>query len=585
MSSPAETRPASPMPLPTTLEEIRTYVRQTGSSSSSRSSWTCTASRTRSSCRRAHLDDLLTEGAGFAGFAAGDIGQVPSDPDMIAMPDLRSLTPLPWRPEVARFACDVQVEGEPWPYCPRTILRRQLDRAKALGYEFKIGIELEYFLVRRLEDGALELADQLDTLDQPCYDMRALTRNLDFVGQVARNLNALGWDNYATDHEDANGQFEQNFDYADALTTCDRAIFFRYMVEAMAQERGLIATFMPKPFAAPDRQRLPLPHEPVEGRRERLRRRPLRGPARHRPLAGRLPLPRRPQGARAGLHRADRADGHLLQAPRGRLAQRRDVGAGVTSATATTTAPRCCAIPAPGRIEDRTVDGSCNPYLAATAILAAGLDGIERELRPRRADDGAQPPRGRRGRALHERGHRAAAGQPARRHAGARARRRAARGARHHARARTTWTTSSTSSATSGSQAHEQITQWELDRYLQLYCAVRRRPARRDRAARARSRPRLETSALRGRSGLVASSPDLDHVLDGIVDLLTEATDCHACFVYLRDGDRLRLRAASRSTRHLVGRLELGVDEGLTGWVARHPGRRSSATRRCRTRA
>src|SRR5690242_6334349 len=158
-----------------------------------------------------HLDDLFTEGAGFAGFAAGEIGQQPNDPDLIAIPDVRSFTPLPWRPGVARFACDVTVEGEEWPYCPRTILRRQLERAAALGLDFRLGAELEYFLVRRLDDGTIELADKLDTLAQPCYDMRALTRNLDFVGAVASNLTALGWDNYATDHEDANGQFEQNF--------------------------------------------------------------------------------------------------------------------------------------------------------------------------------------------------------------------------------------------------------------------------------------------------------------------------------------------------------------------------------------
>ncbi len=112
-----------------------------------------------------------------------------------------------------------------------------------------MGCELEYFLVRRSEDGGIELADPLDDLDQPCYDMRALTRSLGFVTDVARHVNALGWDNYATDHEDANGQFEQNFAYDDALVSCDRAIFFRYMVESLAQERGLIATFMPKPFA------------------------------------------------------------------------------------------------------------------------------------------------------------------------------------------------------------------------------------------------------------------------------------------------------------------------------------------------
>ena len=104
--------------------------------------------------------------------------------------------------------------------------------------------------------------------------MRALTRNLDFVTEVSKAVTGLGWDNYATDHEDANGQFEQNFEFADALTTCDRAVFFRYMVESLAQERGLIATFMPKPFAQPDRQRLPFPRQPVAGRRERVRARP-----------------------------------------------------------------------------------------------------------------------------------------------------------------------------------------------------------------------------------------------------------------------------------------------------------------------
>src|SRR5215213_1276475 len=197
----------------------------------------------------AHLEGLLSDGAGFAGFAAGDIGQGPHDPDIAAMPDASTLTYLPWKPEVARFACDVTVEGEAWPYCPRTILRNQMARAAEKGWEFKMGAELEYFLVRRTEDGGIEIADRLDTLEQPCYDMRALTRNLDFVSEVSRHVTELGWDNYATDHEDANGQFEQNFDFADALTTADRSIFFRYMVESLAQERGMMATFMPKPFA------------------------------------------------------------------------------------------------------------------------------------------------------------------------------------------------------------------------------------------------------------------------------------------------------------------------------------------------
>src|ERR1700761_408484 len=94
-----------------------------------------------------HLDDLLEDGAGFAGFAAGDIGQKPSDPDIAAIPDPTTYVQLPWRPNIARLACDVTVDEKPWPYCPRTILRTQIGRAAELGYEFKIGAELEYFLL------------------------------------------------------------------------------------------------------------------------------------------------------------------------------------------------------------------------------------------------------------------------------------------------------------------------------------------------------------------------------------------------------------------------------------------------------
>ena len=329
-----------------------------------------------------HLDDLLTEGAGFAGFAAGDIGQGPDDPDIIAMPDPRSLTILPWRKDVARFACDVTVEGQPWPYCPRTILRSALDRAAALGYELKIGAELEYFLLRRSADGKLELADPLDTLEQPCYDMRALTRNLDFVTEVSKAVTALGWDNYATDHEDANGQFEQNFAFADALTTCDRAVFFRYMVESLAQERGLIATFMPKPFAH------------------------LTGNGCHFHISlwrdGENLFERDPAEDPRGLGLSELAYKFLgglkahakayiaVTAPTVNSYKRLSVGApesGSTWAPAYVSygynnRTQMLRIPAPGRIEDRTVDGSCNPYLAATAMIGAGLDGIEKGLDP-----------------------------------------------------------------------------------------------------------------------------------------------------------------------------------------------------------
>jgi glutamine synthetase len=328
-----------------------------------------------------HLEDLMVDGAGFAGFAAGDLGQRPSDPDIAAIPDPRSLTPLPWKSGVARLACDVTVGGEEWPYCPRTILRRQLGRAAALGYEFKIGIELEYFLVRQLEDGSIEVADKLDNLAKPCYDMRALTRNLDFVREVARNIDALGWDNYATDHEDANGQFEQNFDFADALTTCDRAIFFRYMVEAMAQERGLIATFMPKPFAHLTGNGCHFHISLWDGETNVFHADPGEDPRE----LGLSPLAYHFLGGLKTHAKAYIA----LTAPTVTSYKRLVTGSSSGSAWAPVyisygfnNRTQMLRIPGAGRIEDRTVDGSCNPYLGATAILAAGLDGIERELDP-----------------------------------------------------------------------------------------------------------------------------------------------------------------------------------------------------------
>ena len=131
-----------------------------------------------------HLDDLLGEGAGFAGFAAGDIGQGPDDPDIAAIPDPRSLTILPWQPNVARFACDVTVGGEPWPFCPRTILKQALERAKALGFEMRVGAELEYFLLRRGADGKLELADPLDTLDRRAWERPLLAGYLRDLYQI-----------------------------------------------------------------------------------------------------------------------------------------------------------------------------------------------------------------------------------------------------------------------------------------------------------------------------------------------------------------------------------------------------------------
>ncbi len=328
----------------------------------------------------AYLDDLVREGAGFAGFAAGEMGQLPSDPDIAAIPDLRSFTPVPWEPTLGRFACDVYVEGEEWPYCPRSILRRMLAKARDKGFELMIGLELEYFLVRQREDGSLELADPLDTLEKPCYDLKGLTRNYDFLATVSRYVNELGWGNYANDHEDANGQFEQNITYADALTSCDRAIFFRYMVHALAQKRGLLATFMPKPFSHLTGNGCHF-HMSLwrDGVNLFLDESDPRG----------LGLSDIAYHFIGGLMKHARAYS-AITASTVNSYKRLKVG---TTLSGATWAPvwitygynnrtQMLRVPAPGRIEDRTVDGACNPYLAATAILAAGLDGIDNELDP-----------------------------------------------------------------------------------------------------------------------------------------------------------------------------------------------------------
>jgi glutamine synthetase len=328
----------------------------------------------------ANLDGLVTEGAGFAGFAAGEIGQFPSDPDIAAIPDLASYTPVPWERNLARFACDITVDGEEWPYDPRTILRRQLDRARTAGFEFMMGMELEYFLLRGTENGGIELADPLDDLEKPCYDLKGLTRNYEFLTMVSKYVNELGWGNYANDHEDANGQFEQNFDYADALSSCDRAIFFRYMVHTLAQRRGLLATFMPKPFTHltgngchfhmslwDGDENLFLDDDDPRG----------------------LGLSELAYHFIGGLKEHARAYS-AVTAPTVNSYKRLKLGTTTSGATWSpvwisygyNNRTQMLRIPGPGRVEDRTIDGSTNPYLAATVVLAAGLDGIERKLDP-----------------------------------------------------------------------------------------------------------------------------------------------------------------------------------------------------------
>jgi glutamine synthetase len=326
------------------------------------------------------FDLLMDGGAGFAGFAVGDIGQSPADPDIVVMPDPASYTPVPWMHGVAVLHCDPYVNGEPWPYAPRVILERLLAALAAdRGWTFMTGVEAEYTLLRRAQDGTLAPADALDSAAKPCYEVKGLTRMWDFLSTLSRYMNGLGWGNYANDHEDGNGQFENNFGYSDAVTTADRAVFFRYMVHMLAHEAGMTATFMPKPISTVTGNGLHF-HQSLWT----LDGRPL-----FHDDADRLGLSKTAYSYIGGLMAHGRAMAGVV-CPTVNSYKRIGVGAPLSGST---WAPAYVAyggnnrslmlrVPDAGRVEHRGVDGSANPYLAAAVLLAAGLDGIDRGMDP-----------------------------------------------------------------------------------------------------------------------------------------------------------------------------------------------------------
>jgi glutamine synthetase len=335
------------------------------------------------------VDMLETEGVGFAGYAAGTIGQKPSDPDLITLPDPSSYTPLhAIKPGLAMVQCDPHVNGKPWPYAPRVILRSVLDQLASQGMIAKIGAEAEYFLVKRTESGVLTVADEKDTSARPCYDARDLTRMYDHLTEVSAVLNGLGWSNYANDHEDGNGQFEQNFKYAEAMRTADRLIAFRYLVQMLAERRGMTATFMPKPFT--DRTGTGL-HMHLS----------LWSADTDQPL---FPAIEDVRGMGLTPLAYQFIGGLLAHAPALSAVVTPTVNSykrttASTTVSGATWAPRRATyggndrthlvrIPDGDRIEVRVADGSANPYLAMAALLTAGLSGIDAQTDPGEPGEG-----------------------------------------------------------------------------------------------------------------------------------------------------------------------------------------------------
>ena len=327
------------------------------------------------------VDLLATEGVGFAGYAVGAMGQEPKDPDIMAIPDPASFTPIPFiKDGLAIVHCDPHVNGEPWPYAPRIILNALIQRAADAGFEPWVGAEVEYFLLHRDADGSLSVADAADTAAQPCYDARGVTRMYDHLTAVSAAMNTLGWSNYANDHEDGNGQFEQNFQFADALTTADRVVTLRYLLSMIAAERGMVATFMPKPFAEKTGSGLHLHLSLTSG--------------------GTPVFPADEDERGLGLSSTAYAFiGGILEhacalqavvAPTVNSYKR--TGA-TTTASGASWAPKMATyggndrthylrVPDSARIELRGSDGSANPYLAIAAALGAGIDGIKRSADP-----------------------------------------------------------------------------------------------------------------------------------------------------------------------------------------------------------
>ncbi len=322
------------------------------------------------------IDEMSRNGAGFAGFASW-LDMTPADPDMFCVPDPASLVQLPWKPEIGWLAGDLWMNGKEVAQCPRVALKRQVARAAAQGYRMKSGVECEVFIIK--PDGS-GVADERDTQGKPCYDQAALMRRFDVASEICDSMIELGWGPYQNDHEDANGQFEMNWEYADALVTADRHTFFKYMVKSIAEKHGLRATFMPKPFPNLTGNGC---HCHVSlwdgtGRRNLF----------HDPK-GQLGISKLGYSFLGGIvHSADAMC--AVFNPTVNSYMRIDATVTLSGATwspntisySGNNRTHMVRIPDEGRFELRLMDGSVNPYLLQAGVLASGLDGIANQRDP-----------------------------------------------------------------------------------------------------------------------------------------------------------------------------------------------------------
>ena len=322
------------------------------------------------------IDGMQKDGAGFAGFAA-HLDMTPADSDMFGLPDSEQLIQLPWKPEVGWLPSDIYLDGKIVEHGPRTVLKKVLADAESKGYRMKSGVECEYFI---LNPEGTAVSDPADLQPKPCYDQQALMRRYDMVAEICDHMQALGWGPYQNDHEDANGQFEMNWDYTDALTTADRHSFFKYMVKTVAENHGFRATFMPKPLPS------------------------LTGNGCHAHISvwnndGQTNLMEDASGELGLSELAYHFIGGLLKHATSITAVTNPVvnsykrinaprtTSGATWSPNTVTysgnnRTHMIRIPDTDRIEVRLADGAANPYLLQAVLIGAGLWGIENKTAP-----------------------------------------------------------------------------------------------------------------------------------------------------------------------------------------------------------
>jgi len=320
------------------------------------------------------ISGMQKAGAAFAGFATW-LDMTPADSDLFAVPDPESLIQLPWRKEVGWLASDLWMNGKLVEHAPRNVLKRQLSSANKKGYDLKTGVECEFFLVTPSGE---RISDEADHQQKPCYDQSALMRRYDVITEICDAMLVLGWRPYQNDHEDANGQFEMNWRYDNALVTADRHGFFKFMAKSIAEKHGLRATFMPKPFPQ------------------------LTGTGCHAHVSlwkgktnlfedqkGELGISRLGYAFLGGIvHSAEPLCALLNPTVNSykRINAPRTVSGATWSPNTVTyggnNRTHMIRIPESGRFELRLADGAANPYLLQAGILAAGLDGIDNNRDP-----------------------------------------------------------------------------------------------------------------------------------------------------------------------------------------------------------